>query len=162
MTPEEEEERFRRGLVREQEAKEVFGAYLRTLGYEVFVKPLRIRPKFQDRAAYSDGGADILMGRPGKPLEHKVEVKRRSRNFACAGDYPYPTINLERVDKIEKYGLALLYANVSDDLNYACCTMAKKTRSAWVAGDAHDTTRDYSEYQIYRVPTELCRFVAIR
>lgn len=76
---------------------EIVAPWLGRLGYVVDVRPLRIRPTFEQRRFYSDKG-DLYISNPspGGPFLYervRIEVKRRLELlFTSRASFPYPTI----------------------------------------------------------------------
>ena len=152
-----EEATFRGNLTHSREAALVVADYFRRLGYEVDVPRTKIRPTFEERAAYGDEGVDVWICRPDSMIRSKVEVKGRSLDFSGADDYPFATVNVDRVVKVATYGLAVLYVSTNSALTHGCFILGR-TSPHWLIEEGTDPRRGYSPYPIYRCPIGLCHF----
>jgi hypothetical protein len=140
-----EESRFRKTLLASHAASESVGEYYRGRGYDVSVPPLVIRPTFGHRHKYGDKG-DVHICKNG--IRYIVEVKHRPKIwFTGAHDYPYSTIN---IDRVAKKILADMYVVVSADLSHAAFLSTKKTRHHWSIEVTPDNGKGYTPYRVYR------------
>jgi hypothetical protein len=155
-----EEATFRSNVTRSRHAALVVADYLVRLGYEASVPETRIRPAFEDRSAYGDGGNDVVLCRRESFLVQKVEVKWRGLDFTGADDYPFATVNVDRVAKVEACGPALLYVSANRLLTHGCFILGS-TQPHWLVEESTDDARGYSPFRIYRCPIGLCYFEAL-
>jgi hypothetical protein len=155
-----DDEIFHERITRAEIAATAVAGFLAGMGYETHVPPTRIRPTFEDRHAYSDGGRDVMIWRPGSALQSKIEVKWRGLDFTCAADYPFSTVNVDRAAKTDEHGAALFYVITNSGLTHAAFIMGN-TRPHWLRQKGTDPNRGYQPYDIYRCPKHLCRFVAL-
>jgi hypothetical protein len=145
--------RFRQQLQRSQLAVDAVAEHYRQRGLAVTVPALRIRPTLADRKAYSDHG-DLFAGFHHRPA-HRIEVKWRRLDFTAVEDFPYRTMNIDRVNK--SGGLAYLYLQVNYTLTHAAMVHSR-TRPSWQIDIVNEPRRGYSDYQIYRCPKGVARF----
>lgn len=91
----------------------------------------------------------------------RVEAKGRTLNFTESSDFPYPTIYIERINRLQKLDPASAYFVVNQALTHAAI-IDGGTRSQWVGPTTFfDRTRGH-EANCYEVPLALVRFVRLR
>ena len=88
------DDRFVSDLQQSRTRVERFAAMCRRAGADLWVYPSDVRPKASEREAYADGGDLMLQTR----IEHKV----RDIDFYDANDFPYDTMIVDEVYKVER------------------------------------------------------------
>jgi hypothetical protein len=124
--------------------------YLRVRDYDISVPETVVRPDFDQRHHYRDGG-DILM-------QKRIEVKRRRFNFTCAEDYPYDTVILSPCYVVDRIPLAQLegFVVVNEPGTHICIVKAD-SRPEWQRIQRYD--RYYArQEEYYTVSKEWCWF----
>jgi len=160
-TPEEiEEERFRKELLASQRPARIVAAWLsRTYSLHTEVPELKIRPANAtpaQRRAFTDKG-DILAWKDHWPAKRRVEVKWRHIPFTCAEDFPFPSVNVDRLD----HNLdALMFVGTNHSLTHAF-VIHENTKPYWVEETSTDEARGYKPFRIYRCPLEHVTFVSL-
>jgi len=151
-----EELRFRQRLERSHQASVAVAAYLQSQGWLTEIPPIRIRPSFDQRQFFRDKG-DVFIWHEGDPQKLKVEVKWRNLAFTCAEDFPFHSIN---IDRVSKPNLASLYVSTNRDLTHALIVHLA-SRANWRVEMGTDPTRQYTPYEIYRCSKNDAEFVAL-
>lgn len=123
--------------------------WLKRIGYDVKLNVPDLRPDAAERFRYSDtGDIEVLQ---------RIEVKRRSIDFTSAGDYPFPTIFVDEVYKVDarlKGLLGFVIVNAAGT-HAACVTPATKPR--WTRETKFDL-RQQRDCTWYCCPPELAFF----
>lgn len=83
-------EAFLAALSESDETVGLVAMWLAGRGYMVRKPTLHFAPTHEDRRKYADHG-DLIV-----TVERRVEVKRRSLDFTCAEDFPFPDIAVVR------------------------------------------------------------------
>lgn len=124
--------------------------WLSTLGYNVTVRPVQIRPHVGQMSEYADSG-DL-------EIIQRVEVKRRpSLRFTCREDYPYPTAIVDVAHtwdnaRPKPYAYIVFNGDAS-----ACLVIKGATSRHWVKTVKHDRAKS-RERTFYECPVEYCQF----
>ncbi|MFA5054071.1 MAG: hypothetical protein WC565_08425 [Parcubacteria group bacterium] len=128
-------------------------AWLARHGYQTRIVPTVVRPDSSVRMQYGDGG-DI-------EITKRVEVKQRSLPFTSASDYPYPTVLVDEVYKVDRLGMTGLdgYMIVNSDGTVAC-VVKKATRPHWSVESRWDSSQS-RQCEFYACPVGLCEFVSL-
>lgn len=151
----EEDARFKVAVQNSRREVLVVERHLRAKGYLTELAPQRIRDDFAERAAYGDD-ADLFIltdkGRIG------VEVKGRTLAFTSADDFPYPTLFVDRVSKVEK-STVQFYVSLNKSHTYMAVILAS-TKASWVKRDTFDHVKKH-ELTVYECPKELIRFYRV-
>jgi hypothetical protein len=122
-------------------------------GYDVQVKPQRVRPSFESRHDFADEG-DI-------EVRQRVEVKAREVDFTGPDDYPYPTVIVDEQYKVDRRPMRLLFGYVilNRSRTHACLIPAR-TRRHWSVVTLNDR-KDRERRSFYVVAVGLCAFVRL-
>lgn len=117
---------------------------------DVLIRPTVVRPDFDSRNEYADGG-DI-------EIRQRVEVKQRSIDFTSADDYPYPTVIVDEKYKVDRIARGKLwgYLIVNKSGTHVCC-IKPDSKSAWVVESKYDK-KDGQQREFYVCPKRLCLF----
>lgn len=156
LSPEEVEERtFRARLQRSHSASLAVANYLQRQGWQTEVPPVVIRPHFSQRKAYGDKG-DLFIWKGANP-KLTVEVKWRNVDFTSAETFPYPMVNVDRVNKPQ---LAFMYVSTNSSLTHALIIRAS-SKHAWRIELSSDPKRGYTPFEVYRCSLEHIEFVCL-
>ena len=132
-----EESRFRRGLDRSWEAVQALAWHYRRLGYRVDIPDPRVRPSRDERVGYGDD-YDMVVAR-----RWCFEVKWRGIDFTCAADFPYPTVMVDRAEKVARRIVQLSgYLMVSQKLTHGVL-IRTDTQPRWIERETFDRTKGY-------------------
>ena len=105
-------------------------AWLRRLGHNVTVPPLRVRPSVAERAAYRDAGDLYIHDIPPDPL--RVEVKRLwSVSFTCAADFPFASLFIMAVHKWTRATPRPYAVVVLDAAMHTAAVIDGRTANTW-------------------------------
>jgi len=128
-------------------------AWLQGVGCDVLIRPTLIRPDFESRNEYIDGG-DI-------EIRQRIEVKHRSIEFTSREDYPYPTVIVDEQFKIDRIPRARLwgYVILNESGTHACC-IRSATKEQWSTVRRFDR-KDGQERAFYVCPKDACSFCKI-
>lgn len=119
-------------------------------GCDVMIRPTLIRPDFESRNKFADSG-DL-------EIRLRVEVKQRSIAFTSVEDYPYPTVFVDEVFKVDriKKGALWGYIIINAAKTHACCVKSE-TRKHWKKIVRFDN-KDGQERSFYVCEKRLCHF----
>ena len=139
-------------LKRSQSSVWMVARWLNERGYNVVVRPLRIRESVEQMAEYGDlGDLEIIQ---------RVEVKQREVAFTGATDYPFPTVI---VDVAHTWDRARpkphAYIIVSQDKSTAAIVMGASF-SQWVKVERFDAAKKRNR-TFYEAPLSVVRFVRL-
>lgn len=137
-----------------QKYVEIVAEWLRGKGYDAQVKPSEVRPSFDQRMQYQDSG-DI-------EIRKRVEVKHRNIPFTSRYDFPYSTVFVDEVYKIDrvpsKKQLAA-YIILNKDATHAAI-VDPATSEMWVVEEKFDPT--HGEVRpTFACPVSLVQFLKI-
>ena len=120
---------------------------------DVVIKPTLEAPSTELRHEYIDSG-DI-------EIRQRVEVKHRSIGFTCAEDYPFPTIIVDEVHKVDRIPKGQLwgYVIVNEAGTHVCCLRAN-TQGRWTIQRKHDKKQG-AERAFYVCPVKIGWFCAL-
>ena len=120
---------------------------------DVVIKPTLEAPSTELRHEYIDSG-DI-------EIRQRVEVKHRSIGFTCAEDYPFPTIIVDEVHKVDRIPKGQLwgYVIVNEAGTHVCCLRAD-TKGRWTIQRKHDK-KEGAERAFYVCPVGIGMFCAL-
>jgi hypothetical protein len=120
---------------------------------DVVIKPTLIAPSTEVRHEYIDSG-DI-------EIRQRVEVKHISIGFTCAEDFPYPTIIVDEVHKVDRIPRGQLwgYVIVNEAGTHVCCLRAD-TKGRWTIQRRHDK-KEGAERAFYVCPVAIGMFCAL-
>lgn len=120
---------------------------------DVVIKPTLEAPSTELRHEYIDSG-DI-------EIRQRVEVKHRSIGFTCAKDYPFPTIIVDEVHKVDRIPKGQLwgYVIVNEAGTHVCCLRAN-TQGRWTIQRKHDKKQG-AERAFYVCPVKIGWFCAL-
>jgi len=153
-----EEKRFRATLTRSWQAAWKVAQYIHSQGnVTVQVAPLIIRPSRSQRTGYGDA-ADVLYSYDSAKWL-RCEVKWRQPEFTCADDYPYPTIFIDRVAKIEE-APPDIYFNVNKAMTHAAI-IGIDTQEQWTGPNTYFDRIKRHPVTVMECPIELVRFVSL-
>lgn len=114
-----DDEIFVQALLGSEEAANAVADHYRALGLFVTVLKIRVRPKFDQRAEYSDPGFDIVVGREGQ-RQYRVEVHRRqSLKFTSKKDFKFPWLLLDQCDKYKTKPFPEVFACTNQAMTHA-------------------------------------------
>lgn len=149
---------FEQDLEKSKEAQERAIRWLNFEGYTVIAPPVQCRPDIKKRAAFSDkGDLFILKG---------CEIKRRSLEFTCREDFPYPTIFIDIANNFDKKTpKPETYLIFCQDMSHAVFVDVRATRDQWTKTTKWDRGRNRTLYEcpiddlVFKpFPTELLNF----
>lgn len=127
--------------------------WLNEQGFSVIMpRPLPIRENINDICKYSDDG-DFFVQLP-------VEVKHRPNlQFTCAEDFPFPTVMLDRKDRV--VGVRpWLYITLNGPMTHAVIVRGSTSKHWVLKGRFHGARGRYRTK--YECPVELATFRDIR
>jgi hypothetical protein len=137
---------FLADLKRSEIARRYVAQRLAGQAFEVHLPPVEVRPDAAQRMDYYDDG-DIHIKSPEWEAWRRVEVKQRNLRFTCEKDYPFQTLLIDEVYKVErKHELALhAYYIVNADCSHFCIIPAHskkwwKQETHWVAVQKRECT----------------------
>jgi hypothetical protein len=116
-----------------------------------------MRDSFEERDGFGDDADLYFIRRAGGKVG--VEVKGRRFDFTGAHDYPYPTIYVDRVNKVLKSSVTY-YVTVNKSLTHLAF-VPKASISLWVERKIFDAVKGYPNH-VYEAPVDLARFVALQ
>jgi hypothetical protein len=148
-----EEIRFRNNLQRANAACQAVAGYFRRHGYQAKAIP----QAFVERQRFKDKG-DVWIWTGSNPARQHVEVKRRNLDFTCAGDFPYDTINIDRVSKPV---LSFMYVSTNRKLTHAAIVRGDNW-DQWSIEVVDEPRRGYQPYEIYRCRKQDAEFVCLQ
>jgi hypothetical protein len=152
-----EETRFRAELSRSWEAVQAVAWHYRCLGFVVDIPDPRCRPSIESRNGYGDD-FDIIVS---SPIDRwQFEVKWRQIDFTCSADFPYKTMFVDRVEKIEKtFRMLAGYLMVNRGLTF-CALIPSATRPLWRRRSMMDRVKGY-RLDVFECPVGLAKFKQI-
>ena len=120
---------------------------------DVVIKPTLIAPSTEVRHEYIDSG-DI-------EIRQRVEVKHISIGFTCAEDFPFSTIIVDEVHKVDRIPRGQLwgYVIVNEAGTHVCCLRAD-TKGRWTIERRHDK-KEGAERAFYVCPVGIGMFCAL-
>jgi hypothetical protein len=126
--------------------------WLQSLGFDVRVKPLRIRPDEAHMAEFADQGDLEIIHR------RRVEVKRRiDIEFTGPDDYPYPTVFVDVAHTWDR-AVNKPYAYLIFNKDASVCIIVKgETAQHWIKRQHFDAAKQ-RERTFYECPVEFCRW----
>ncbi len=144
------EESFRDALSASQSHVARVATWLQGRGCNVLMWPTSVRPSFEQRNEYADCG-DIEM-------RMRVEVKQKGIEFTCADDYPYATVIVDEVFKVDRIQLETLWGYIILSSNgHSACRIAPGSKPHWGKSTLWDKKdRQYRDF--YVCPKEKCTF----
>lgn len=147
-----EDEAFLRDLERSRRSVLRVADAMRSKGVIVSVPETITRPDASVRRQYADRGDLFATAR--------VEVKRRGLHFTCRADFPYQTLIVDEVYKVEdKSDPLLMYAILSQSEDYAAVVYGW-TRGQWERQTMHDRAQNRAcEY--YVIDKDRVRFCPV-
>lgn len=116
------------------------------------ILPNMLRPEVGRRFDFMDNG-DI-------EIHLKVEVKHRSIDFTSRDDYPYPTILIDEVYKVDKKSRDLYAYVILNERADTCIMIYKYTISKWRKVEKRDRTAGEAR-MFYEVPKEFGIFMRL-
>jgi len=152
-----EEARFRAAVPKSWRAVFKVAEFIhRAGGRSIYIPPLVVREEFDQREGCGDY-EDIRVGVNGKEI--RVEVKWRTLAFTGFHDYPYPTVLIDRMEKIGA-DHADYYFIANRDLTHAC-RISGETRKHWI-GPVKRKDRDKGyEFDGIECPLDHVHFVKL-
>ena len=155
-----EEQRFRVAVALSWAAVWAVARHIHALGgRELRIAPYVIRPAFAEREGFGDAG-DILVRRIGRDAWARVEVKGRTLEFTGPDDFPFQTIFVERLNRLEKHDPAAAYFVCNRALTNAAVIYGS-TRAHWIGPvPFFDSARGH-QANAYECPAELAKFIAL-
>lgn len=152
-----EEARFRSELAQSWEAVFAVARYIHGLGeWEIHIGPYRVRPSYEQRDGYGDE-QDLAVRKFG--AWRRIEVKwRRSLEFTCRDDFPFPVVFVDRAPKAEK-GVPDSYFICNHALTHAAI-IHSSTREHWIKRYCHDPTKGYGG-DVYECSIAHAKFVSL-
>ena len=155
ITPE-EDERFKTAVKTSRNEVRAVEAYFRGRGYKTELAPERIRQNFEDRAEYGDDADLFVTVGSGKRVG--IEVKGRTLNFTSVADFPYPTLFVDRVAKVERSTVGY-YISVNEGHTHMAVIVAS-TKDQWVKREQYDSVKKHKLF-VYECPKHLVKFVQL-
>ena len=125
-------------------------SYLAKRSYNVRITPMPIWPTKAERQANWQDGGDI-------EIVKRVEVKHRGISFTCSDDYPFETVFIDEVYKVDKALSQIEFWVVLNDLMTHVAIIRPSTRRHWVVEEKRDPFRDRI-CQWYSCPVHLVSF----
>lgn len=126
-----------------------FAAMCRRAGADVWVYPPDTRPDSDSRSEYSDGGDMMLQTR----IEHKV----RDIAFTCAEDFPYSTMIVDEVYKVDRIKARPFRYVIENKDGTRIAVVKSSTKPHWTVSRRYDP-QQRRECEFYEVPTSLVTF----
>ena len=150
---------FTQALKGSERAVRVVASWFRSLGREVRVPSLKIRPDFKDRLEYVDSGDLFILKEEG---EKRVEIKHRNLAFKSAKDYPYSTVFVDEKHKVDRLPLKDLagYITINKDFSSVCCIQSG-SKKHWKTKRKFDK-KDDQVCEFYECPVEYCQFFQLK
>jgi hypothetical protein len=146
---------FARDLKASDPAVQVIAAWLRSHGRRVEVYPQHVRPTFVQRADYYDNGDLGLID--VDPIE-KVDVTHRGFSFESRASYPFDTIIVGHIPKLNRF-MCAWYISCNPDLTHCAVIKTADTRQHWVQGSIISHWRGCeTPKDLYFCPKELATF----
>lgn len=99
------------------------------------MNPVRVRPSYEKRHAFSDAGDIALTWKRPRCI---VEVKRMSRRFTCAADYPFDSILINECYKHDKVDAQFYCYFIFNQGCTAAVIVHHKTRPLWAVEKRDD------------------------
>lgn len=141
---------FRRDFRRSQDTTEKVCEWLRGLGFDCDVKPSELTPNSDVRWQYVDSG-DI-------EVKQRFEVKHRKESFTKES-FPYASIIVDEVYKVDKYPLPTLYAYLIVSADMKCvAVITSKSKPHWFKQKKYDHAQR-RECEFYFIPKEYATFM---
>lgn len=122
----------RLGTGREREAFVAYHFIKR--GLEVYVPPLKVRPRFSERHAYRDVRDMVVEGQD-------IEIKSTRYRFTSADDFPFDPAFVDTKEKVEAKGPPLAFVVVCQE-THATMVIPGRTYPDWVDVKARDHARN--------------------
>ena len=121
-------------------------------GHPVTIQPTFVRPNFEDRKMFSDGG-DML-------VSYIVEAKQRPKlSFTNKDDFPYDTIIVEKKHIYDsRIAKPIYYYIWNKDLTYAIKISVHNTRQDWIVTNRLNSLEN-RRMDFYECPIDLVEFV---
>ena len=135
-----------------KEAVLVTAQHISNKGHPVTIQPTFVRPKFEDRKMFSDGG-DML-------VSYIVEAKHRPKlYFTNKDDFPYDTIIVEKKHIYDSRIVKPIYYYIwNKDLTYAIKVSVMRTNKEWIITNRLNSLENrYMDF--YECPIELVEFI---
>ena len=147
------DDQFIESLHQSKEFVQKAAEWLAGQGFEIFVRPTVVRPDWDSRHEFADNG-DL-------EIRMRIEVKHRDLDFTCREDYPFDTVIVDEVFKVDRIPKNHLYGYVI--LNQACThagLIGGKTRPTWTTFEKYDN-RISENRSFYVCPKEKVNFCRI-
>jgi len=121
-------------------------------GHRITLPPTHLRPSRSQWKEYTDNG-DL-------EISFRIEVKHRTDlSFSSAETFPYETVIVNEVRKVEKYKVAPIWYFIwNSDLSFYAFIDAKKTRKHWTKTTRYDHKSE-KECVFYECPKKYVRFI---
>jgi hypothetical protein len=129
-----------------------FAAICKSQGVKVLLYPEVVRPDAAVRSEYADDGDLLVMLR--------VEHKGRGLRFNNAADFPFDTVLVDEVYKIDRIQQRPFWYVSENEEGTRVVVVSSRTMPQWVKVKKFDK-RQNRECEFYACPTHLCRFCDI-
>lgn len=146
------EEAFLSDLERSRASVSRFASLCRAAGVNIWTGPTVVRPSADARSEYADNGDLLVLLR--------VEHKDRGLSFTCASDFPYDTVIVDEVYKIDRIPhRPFWYVSESSDGSMAA-VVSSRTMAHWEKMSLYDEAQE-RRCEFYACPKRLVRFCAL-
>ena len=147
------DQEFLNALIESQSHVAAVASWMARQNFNVMISPAICRPDFKDRFEFIDQG-DII-------VSSRIEVKKRSIDFTCRDDYPFPTVIVDEKFKVDRIPPPQLngYVILNNRGTHACL-ISVKTRKHWRPIIRRDS-KDKQRRTFYECPKGRCAFHAI-
>jgi len=143
-------ELFRKRLLEAQGSQAMIAAYMNSKGYNVRIHPCAL----PDETSKQDGGdIEVILN---------LQLKVRNLHFTDKTNYPFKTVIIDEVYKIEQIRLPTLYGYLILNKNqtHGCFVCAKSFKN-WRKTSKHDL-KIQEVRQFYEIDVKHCDFIKIQ
>lgn len=146
------DEAFLSDLERSRASVSRFASLCRAAGVNIWTGPTVVRPSADERRKYADNGDLLVLLR--------VEHKDRGLSFTCAADFPYDTVIVDEVYKVDSIPhRPFWYVSESSD-GLRAAVISSRTMAHWTTMRLYDEKQE-RDCDYYVCPKRLARFCAL-